>query len=55
MPVKNETIRKLIDEILSDSIDQKEIDALSFFLYPHTSKYKRMYSNDPDVVFGDED
>jgi hypothetical protein len=43
MRLENETIRQLIDQILSGTVNQNDIDSLSFFLYPHTTKYKRTY------------
>jgi hypothetical protein len=43
MKIEHEIVRKIIDEILSDRVNQRDIDMLSFFLYPHTTKYKRMY------------
>lgn len=48
MKIENETARKLIDEVLSDRVNQKDIDTLSFFLYPHTTKYQQVYGTPED-------
>jgi len=53
MKLESEIVKKIIDEVLSDRICQKDIDTLSFFLYPHTSKYRDLYEKkdvDIDVV-----
>jgi len=55
MKLENETVRKIIDEVLSDKVNQRDIDTLSFFLYPHTTKYKQVYETpEPDVVVSEE-